>query len=129
MDGNPALEVKLFLNIQRPFGSQTPEPDLVRDFAKRFRTDVWPGTRLPEVYYDPRALEASQGPRACLHAKCLVVDDRKVLLTSANFTEAAQVRNIEAGVVVEDAALARQMRGQFEELVEAGGLRPLPVTA
>jgi phosphatidylserine/phosphatidylglycerophosphate/cardiolipin synthase-like enzyme len=30
------------------------------------------------------------------HAKCIVVNERKALATSANFTEAAQMGNIEA---------------------------------
>ncbi|WP_309744892.1 hypothetical protein [Chamaesiphon sp. OTE_20_metabat_361] len=29
--------------------------------------------------------------RACLHAKCVVIDEEYLLVTSANFTEAAHV--------------------------------------
>ncbi|HEX7379725.1 MAG TPA: hypothetical protein VF278_21555 [Pirellulales bacterium] len=32
------------------------------------------GQGLPEVFYDPRALEPAAEKRACLHAKCVVVD-------------------------------------------------------
>jgi phosphatidylserine/phosphatidylglycerophosphate/cardiolipin synthase-like enzyme len=59
-----------------------------------------------------------------LHAKCIVVDDRKAFVTSANLTTAAQERNIEAGLLVEDAGLAQSLRMQFETLVGAGILKP-----
>jgi phosphatidylserine/phosphatidylglycerophosphate/cardiolipin synthase-like enzyme len=68
------------------------------------------------VLYDQRALSSSPGPRACLHAKCLIVDDERALVTSANFTEAAMDRNIEAGVMVEDAGFASRLRAQFDAL-------------
>ena len=82
--------------------------------------------RLPELFYDPRALSAEPGPKACLHAKCIVVDDRRAFITSANFTEAAQERNIESGVLVNDAHVARALRDQFESLVAAGLLKHAP---
>jgi phosphatidylserine/phosphatidylglycerophosphate/cardiolipin synthase-like enzyme len=37
-----------------------------------------------------------------MHAKVIVVDDVAALVTSANFTAAAQRRNIEAGIVLRD---------------------------
>ena len=42
----------------------------------------------PEVFYDPRALEADLKLRACLHANFIVVDRPKI--PSVNFTEAAR---------------------------------------
>jgi phosphatidylserine/phosphatidylglycerophosphate/cardiolipin synthase-like enzyme len=35
-----------------------------------------------------------------IHAKCVIADQRQALITSANFTEAAQKRNIEVGLLV-----------------------------
>ena len=67
-------------------------------------------------------METGHGPRACLHAKVVVVDEERVLLTSANFSEAAHERNIEAGALVEDAVLAKATVRQFEALVGAGVL-------
>jgi phosphatidylserine/phosphatidylglycerophosphate/cardiolipin synthase-like enzyme len=60
-----------------------------------------------------------------LHAKTVVVDGRWTLLTSANFTEAAHERNIEAGVVIDDTKLAERVERQFDRFVEAGTLRML----
>jgi len=126
MDACPDIAVRMFLNVARRYGDETVETQLLKEFADDFRTRQWPGVRMPEVFYDPRALAPGRGPRASLHAKCIVVDDERVLVTSANFTEAAQERNIEVGVLVRDAHLARALRGQFETLVVAGQLRRVP---
>jgi phosphatidylserine/phosphatidylglycerophosphate/cardiolipin synthase-like enzyme len=77
----------------------------------------------PEVYYDPRSVELESWKRAVLHAKAVVADDRWTLLTSANFTEAAQERNIEAGVVVDDEVIAARVIRQFDELASQGLMR------
>ncbi|MSP93589.1 MAG: phospholipase, partial [Myxococcales bacterium] len=125
MDEEPKLVVRVFANIHRKHHDETPSIALVREFTKRVRDDVWPGDRLPEVFYDPRSLETDGHKRAVLHAKAVVVDGRWTLLTSANFTEAAQERNIEAGVVIDDKQLAERVTRQFDQFVEAGVLRRL----
>ena len=127
MDELPDLSVRLFVNVHRPWGDETPDSILLREFSDAFRKDIWPGTRLPEVFYDPRALATGGGTRACLHAKCIVVDGRKAFITSANFTEAAHSRNIEAGVLVNSASVARNLTSQFESLVDSEVLRRLPL--
>ena len=76
----------------------------------------WPGRRYPRILYDQRALSPSSGPRACLHAECLIIDDERALVTSANFTEAAMDRNVEAGVLAADAGFAARLRAQFDAL-------------
>jgi phosphatidylserine/phosphatidylglycerophosphate/cardiolipin synthase-like enzyme len=121
-DANPALRVRLVLNIAREHLDTTPADVLRHRFATHFMSRHWPGARRPEIYYDPRALEPSGATRAVQHSKCVVVDDRAALVTSANFTEAAQQRNIEAGVLVHDPAFARQLREHFDALIEAGAL-------
>lgn len=55
-----------------------------------------------------------------LHAKCVVVDGRRSFVTSANFTEAAQERNFELGLPVDDELLARSIESQFETLIQRG---------
>jgi phosphatidylserine/phosphatidylglycerophosphate/cardiolipin synthase-like enzyme len=125
----PSLSVRVFLNVERPYGTPADVSDakLLRDFAEEFVAKAWPvGSRLPELFYDPRALSSTPGPRACLHAKCIVVDDARAFVTSANFTEAAQERNIETGVLVNDRAFACALRDQFEALVTTGELRRVP---
>jgi phosphatidylserine/phosphatidylglycerophosphate/cardiolipin synthase-like enzyme len=117
MDANLALRVRMFLNVQRPHGNEEPETVLLKRFMDTFRRDIWVGNRLPEVFYDPRSLAMGTEMKACLHAKCVVVDEERVLITSANFTEAAHERNIEAGVLLADAAVAKAVCSQFESLV------------
>jgi len=88
-----------------------------------FFVENWPfGQPRPDVYYDPRT--AMPGPPwASLHAKCVVVDERVTLIGSANFTARGQSRNIEAGVLIEDAGFARRVAGQWRSLIEAGLVR------
>jgi phosphatidylserine/phosphatidylglycerophosphate/cardiolipin synthase-like enzyme len=89
-------------------------------FIDRFLRAVWAfGEPKPDVFYDPRT--AAPGPPwASLHAKCIVVDDERSLITSANFTDRGQTRNIEAGVLVEDPAFAGELSGQWRQLVSEG---------
>lgn len=47
------------------------------------------------------------------HAKVFVIDGTKVLITSANFSESAENRNVEIGVVFEDAVTAKQITDQL----------------
>lgn len=125
MDERPELEARLFLNLQRKWGDETPANILVSQFAKVFWERDWPGTRRPAVYFDPRSL-ALGGPEGVLHAKGVVVDNRLAFITSANLTEAAWDRNIELGVVVQNPPLAQTVVRHFERLVEEGLLQPLP---
>jgi len=102
------------------------DSEVIAHFARKFVEQDWPvGLPGPEVYYDPRSLGLHPAARASLHAKCVVVDRRVALVTSANFTEAAQERNIEAGVVVRSARFAGCLAEHFDSLAESGLLRAL----
>lgn len=127
MDALPALQVRVFLNVARPNEGAT-ETQILKDAATTFRRFHWSGKRLPELYYDPRSLAVGGGDKAVLHAKAIVVDDARAFVTSANFTEAAHERNIEAGVLVSSPAFAASLRLQFEALVEVGKLRRLSIS-
>jgi phosphatidylserine/phosphatidylglycerophosphate/cardiolipin synthase-like enzyme len=80
---------------------------------------------LPEVYYDPRSLDREITAQSRLHAKCVVVDRRVAFVTSANFTEAAHERNIEAGVLIQSPRFASRLADHFDALAHAGKLLPL----
>ena len=82
---------------------------------------------MPELFYDPRSLAAGEGPRASLHAKCIVINGAKAFIGSANLTEAAQLRNIEIGIVTTDTAIAAAIERHIDALIEAGHLQPLPL--
>jgi phosphatidylserine/phosphatidylglycerophosphate/cardiolipin synthase-like enzyme len=127
MDSEPNLRVRFFVNVQRKFNDDRTKEIILANFAQDFRR-MWPGKRVPDMFFDPRALEPRGIVNACLHAKCLIIDERWVLVTSANFTEAAQERNIEAGVVLDNQGLAKRMVSQFERLVgQKYGVEPIEI--
>lgn len=126
-DANPHLDVQMFLDIQRPPHDASSPAELVRRFAERFKGQVWPGRRFPRLYYDPRSLDAEATRRASLHAKCVVVDKQRAFITSANFTEAAQRRNVEVGVLLRLPMIARRLAEHFESLASSGILVPVPL--
>jgi phosphatidylserine/phosphatidylglycerophosphate/cardiolipin synthase-like enzyme len=123
----PELKVRMFLDVHRRHRDTTQGPEQIREFAHRFKTVEWPGSRLPEVYYDPRSLEMDNSKRASMHAKCIVIDCKMAFVSSANFTEAAQVRNIEVGALIQLGSFAARLVEHFEALTEAGLLRRLPL--
>ena len=125
LDGVPDLQVRLFVHVARSWKDTRVESELLREFADNLRAQ-WPGNTLPEVYYDPRSLSMEAATRAAWHAKCLLVDDEMAFVTSANFTEWAQQRNVEAGVLVRSPHFTRQLRAQFDGLVQAKAVRRLP---
>jgi phosphatidylserine/phosphatidylglycerophosphate/cardiolipin synthase-like enzyme len=119
MEKIPGLEVKLFLDIARPDYDTTAAEIIVSRFAQRFRETQWPaGCRLPQVFYDPRSV--AEGKRSSLHAKCVVVDSEEVFISSANFTKAAQQRNIEVGLKIDSPWLAGRLIRHFQLLTEHG---------
>jgi hypothetical protein len=126
MLARPGLTVRLFVNLRRlSHMDGASDRDVEDAFVAWFRRDIWPWERLPEVYYDSRSLTSFGEETACLHAKCVVVDDARAFITSANLTEAAHERNIEAGVLLDDALFARHMRRQFESLIDKRFVRRL----
>jgi phosphatidylserine/phosphatidylglycerophosphate/cardiolipin synthase-like enzyme len=112
------LKVQLFLDIQRQHGDQTDAQSLVEKFRHRFLQHQWPPQRpVPQVYYFPKSLELSPESKACLHAKCVVVDNQEVFISSANFTEAAQERNIELGLLLRSNPIAMRVTRHFGTLL------------
>lgn len=121
----PELVVELYLNVDRKNGDTDPEAVVVSRHRQKFFAKDWPWDRRPHVFYDPRSLTLGDTPKSVLHAKCVIVDDSKAFVTSANLTEAAQYRNIEAGVLLNDRLLASRLASQFRQLKEKGFVRLL----
>lgn len=121
----PELRARVFLHIGRGARDTAVDEELVREFGNQLRAE-WPGVRRPEVFYDPRGLSADGAVHATWHAKCVVIDREVAFVTSANFTERAQTRNVEAGVLIRSHALARQLADQFDALVQARSVTRLP---
>ena len=126
MQALPHLSVRMFLDVQRGPGDTSTDAEIVRRFAHRFQTQQWPPDRLlPKVFYDPRSLDLAPDKRACLHAKCIVVDGESVFVSSANFTEAAQERNIEVGLLLRSRSLADRLVLHFDTLLAQSLLTPV----
>jgi phosphatidylserine/phosphatidylglycerophosphate/cardiolipin synthase-like enzyme len=120
------LDVRMYLNVDREPGDTSATSELLLRFAARFRKLQWPsGKRLPQIFYHPKSLELDARERRALHAKCIVVDACRVFASSANFTEAAQQRNIEIGVLFRSQAVAERILRFLAALVEKGELKPL----
>ena len=121
------LKVTLCLDVRRPPSNTSIDTLLVESFARNFIKKEWPGKRVPTMFYDPRSLAASETTQSALHAKCVVVDGQKALVTSANFTEAAQERNIELGLLVNSRPVAEGIERHFRELIDRNVLERLPI--
>jgi phosphatidylserine/phosphatidylglycerophosphate/cardiolipin synthase-like enzyme len=121
----PGMKVQLFLDVRRGPGDTSRADEVVKRFAEHFRSHDWPQEHpLPELYYFPSSLEDSADKRAALHAKCVIVDGRRVFVGSANFTEAAQQRNIEVGILVMSSLVAERVTRHFRSLLANGFLKP-----
>lgn len=123
MRERPALTVRMFLDVKRGPGDTTAAAELVRRFGHEVATRQWPpGRRQPELDFYTRSPDAPAPRKVALHAKCVVVDEREVFVSSANFTEAARERDIEVGLLVKSGSLARRVTCHFESLLAAGHL-------
>lgn len=119
----PGLDIEIHVNLPSPSGRPEEERADVAAYLDDFTRRQWPErTRLPALYYDPETRKHGD-KRTSLHAKCVVVDQRWAFVTSANFTEAAQDRNIEAGVLLDHPRLAAALAERFRGLRESGRLR------
>ena len=125
MDRNGKLDVTVVLNVERPKDAPSNQQTLAA-FSAMFWTKQWPWQLKPHVFYDPRSV-APAATRALQHAKCIVADQRHLLITSSNYTESGQLRNIELGVAIDDGPLASRVVGQFRSLVAKNLLMPLPL--
>jgi phosphatidylserine/phosphatidylglycerophosphate/cardiolipin synthase-like enzyme len=112
------------LDINRPYGDASRDNEIVRSFADEFRTKHWPWERIPSVFYDPRALVPGGPQRGSLHAKRVVIDRSVALVTSANFTEAAQHRNNKAGLLIQHQGTVDRVVTYFDGLIAASHLVP-----
>lgn len=115
-----ALEVIFFVDVKQPDLAVADPEARGQAELERFLTDNWPfGAPFPRVYCDRRALR--RGPPWCsLHAKCVVVDGERALISSANFTSRAQERNIETGVLIQDPSFSSYLERQWLSLVQDG---------
>ena len=78
-----------------------------------------------EVFYWPldRRKHTASGAYGAMHAKCLVADRSRAMVSSANLTDYALEANMELGLLVER-AIASRLAEHFDQLIVRGELIP-----
>ncbi len=125
MKRNPDLRVILILNIPRKYGDTTLSEEIIASFRREFFGKHWQWAERPVVYYFPVSLGLDHAKRASMHAKFVIADGERCFITSANFTEAAQKKNIEVGVELSETKEARKLADYIDSLIRNGILHPL----
>jgi phosphatidylserine/phosphatidylglycerophosphate/cardiolipin synthase-like enzyme len=119
------VDARFFVHVPQIERGSAPE-SYVEKHMVAFLASTWPfGDPVPHIDYDKRALVAGP-PYSSLHAKCVVVDGTKAFISSANFTQRAQERNIEVGVLIEDPNFGSYLAGQWLGLIESGLVAEYP---
>ena len=94
------------------------------ELHQKFKRETWPKLwsqlPYPELYFDPRSIEINSN--SVCHVKA-VVSDRKLLVTSANLTDSAQLKNFELGVKIESQFSADATWDHFDKLIKKGMLK------
>lgn len=117
----PGLEVVLCLDLMSKPTDTTLPVEKVKRFREKFFREQWPWPAKPRLFYYPPNLLS--GPeKASMHAKSVIVDGQTALITSANFTPAAQQRNIEVGVLLRDSRQIGKVRDYLLGLIAHGKL-------
>ena len=126
MTRKPSLDVIMCLNVGRDGQDSRSEYEIRHRYMTQFKKKQWPdGFPLPKLYFDPRAIDTDPSKRASLHAKCVVVDKRYAFVSSANFTERGQKRNIEIGVRIDSPHIADGISNYILNLIDEQVLQKL----
>lgn len=106
--------VKLVIELAQESGGK-----ITFDGLQAFRTAV-PSAL---IYYWPldRRKRSASGSDGAMHAKCLVADRTRAIVSSANLTDYALEANMELGVVV-GRAIAGRLAAHFDQLILRGEL-------
>lgn len=73
--------------------------------------------RRPTIYIYQPGMAPESDDRSKMHAKTLVVDESRMLITSANLTRSAMESNIEMGVSIEAPRAVRKVAQFMNELI------------
>lgn len=109
------VKIELYLNVEQTNGKLVSQDEV--DHQLQGFIDFWekiPGSNpfTGNIYFDSRLLLGHEW--ISLHAKCAIIDQSILYVGSANLTNRGHERNIEAGIVVEDAASAKSMLSVFK---------------
>ena len=119
IESRPDLNVRMVLHV---FEDELGRNGRFERFSKDFFENHWQAAKRPDLYGDPRNLNPDFGSRTSMHAKCYIADRSRGLITSANLTDAAHHKNIEAGIVVRYPPMVDRLVCYFEGLISSGYL-------
>lgn len=124
LDTLPDFRVRFVVDLSHERKSADEALPLVAGrYRTKFFTQHWPGKKQPELWHDPRVfVSETDGAKGVMHAKVVIVDEAAALITSANFTQAAHERNIEAGVMFRSHQHVSHVRSYFDGLIKTGVL-------
>jgi phosphatidylserine/phosphatidylglycerophosphate/cardiolipin synthase-like enzyme len=127
-DADASFRVRIIVDLSHQRESPNePLPVVEQRFVKRFLSNHWTGNRAPELWHDPRfSSHNTMGPSGVMHAKLVIIDRSAALVTSANFTTAAQNHNIEVGLQLRLPHQIQRLYHYFEGLIKTGQLKSLP---
>lgn len=120
MAERPALTVEVYAHVFIGPGDDLGRALGAHDAALKRALGALPFARVRCHRPSGALLEAARDRSFNLHAKCVVADRRRVLVTSANFTFTAQERNVELGLRLDDPNVAERVHAQFDGLVKHG---------
>ena len=125
MAEDSAFEVRFVVDLSHQRRDATePLPVVANRFRTQFLAKHWRCPREPEFWHDPRAFTLEDRKQSgVMHAKVVIIDDTAALITSANFTAAAQTRNIEAGLLLRNSPHVARLLNYFDGLIQWGWLR------
>jgi cardiolipin synthase len=109
-----SVRVKLVIELAQESGGK-----ITFDGLQAFRTAV----PSAQVFYWPleRRKRSASGSYGAMHAKCLVADRSRAIVSSANLTDYALEANMELGLLVERAVAVR-LAEHFDQLIVRGEL-------
>ena len=83
----------------------------------------WNGKYMPEIYYLNRE-KYSKKILNKLHSKVIIIDNKEILITSANMTKTAMEKNIETGVWTKDKKIIKACIEIFGQFIKSGVFVP-----
>lgn len=120
-----AVEMYLDLDLDSHKVGPDDEAPMTTAVVAAFLKNNWPSAPpQPRFFYDRRPFISKV--YSSMHAKCVVVDRRLSIVTSANFTDRGQTRNVEVGVEIEDPQFAEHLVRQFRAATTQGHFAEVP---
>lgn len=123
----PGLRVEVFAHVFAERHADLRAALAAHDAAMTAVFGRFPRGRVALYRPSDALLSEAAAGRFHLHAKCVTVDGRHVLVTSANFSATAQETNIEVGVRMDDPRFCARLDAALDAMVRHGHVVPHPV--